>query len=70
MKILVILGAVAVAAGLVGLAHCVRVGYAIKREKPAPEVVRARLNRLLAVNLGSVGLAAIGLGMIVIGLVL
>ena len=43
MKILVILGAIAVVAGLVGLAHCVRVGYAIKREKPAPEVVRAQL---------------------------
>ena len=70
MTILVILGAVLVAAGLVGLAQCVRVGYAIKREKPTPDVARARLNRLLAINLGSVCLAAMGLGMIVIGLVL
>ena len=70
MALLVIFGAVLVAAGLVGLGYCVRVGYAIRREKPSPEVVRARLNRLLAVNLGSVALAAMGLAVLVIGLVL
>ncbi len=31
---------------------------------------RARLNRLLAINLGSVGLAALGLAMLVAGLML
>lgn len=68
--LLVILGALMVAAGLGGLAYCVRVGFAIRRDKPAPEIVRDRLQKLVAINLGSVALAALGLGVIVVGLVL
>jgi len=70
MTILIIAGAILVAAGLFGLGFCIRTGYAIKREKPDPDEVRARLNRLLAINLGSVGLAALGLAMLVAGLML
>ena len=33
-------------------------------------IIRARLTRLLAINLGSVGLAALGLAMLVAGLML
>lgn len=70
MTLLVILGGLMVAAGLFGLGYCVRTGYVIRREKPAPEVVHARLRRLLAINFGSVGLAALGLGLMVVGLML
>ena len=70
MTILIIAGAILVAAGLFGLGFCIRTGYGIKREKPDPDEVRARLNRLLAINLGSVGLAALGLAMLVAGLML
>lgn len=70
MTILVILGAIMVAAGIAGLGHCIVTGYAIRREKPGPDEARARLNRLLVVNLGSVSLAALGLAVLVIGLVL
>ena len=70
MTALVILGAALVAAGLGGLGYCIRAGFAIRRDKPAPEVARAQLQRLVAVNLGSVGLAALGLALVVAGVML
>jgi hypothetical protein len=70
MMALTILGAAMVAAGLGGLGHCIREGYAVRRDKPAPDVARARLQRLVAINLGSVALAALGLGCVVLGLTL
>lgn len=70
MTLLVVLGGVLVAAGIAGLGYCIVTGYAIRREKPGPDVVRAQLNRLLVINLGSVSLAAMGLAVLVVGLVL
>lgn len=70
MTVLIIIGAIFVLAGLVGLGHCIRTGYAIRREKPDPEAARARLQRLVAVNLASVAGAALGLAMVVAGLAL
>lgn len=70
MTLLAILGAAMVAAGLVGLGHCIRTGFATRRDKPSPEAARARLQRLVAVNLASVALAAFGLALLVIGLTL
>ena len=68
--LLVILGGLMVLAGLGGLGYCIRAGLVIRRDKPDPETVRARLQGLVALNLGSVALAALGLGVIVVGLVL
>ena len=70
MTALVILGAVLAAAGLGGLGYCIRAGLAIRRDKPAPEVARAQLQRLVAVNLGSVALATLGLALLVAGVML
>lgn len=70
MIVLVVLGIILVLAGLGGLAHCIRTGYAIRREKPGPDAARARLQRLVAVNLASVAGAALGLAMVVVGLTL
>lgn len=70
MIALVVLGIVLVLAGLGGLVHCIRTGYAIRREKPAPDVARAQLQRLVAVNLASVAGAGLGLAMVVVGLTL
>jgi hypothetical protein len=70
MDILVILGVLIVGAGLLGLAHCIRAGYAIRREAPPPEAARARLQRLVAINLASVALAGVGLALVVAGLML
>jgi hypothetical protein len=70
MIAIVALGIVLVVAGLAGLAHCIRTGYAIRRDKPDADVARARLQRLVAVNLASVAMAGLGLAMVVIGLTL
>ena len=70
MTALVILGAVLAVAGLGGLGYCIRAGFAIRRDKPAPEVARAQLQRLVAVNLGSVALATLGLALLVAGVML
>lgn len=70
MTLVVILGGLLVALGLFGLGYCVRAGLRIRRDKPEPGTVNARLQQLVAINLGSVCLAALGLGLIVVGLVL
>ncbi len=70
MTLLVILGVVLVSASLAGLGYCIREGFRVRREKPAPEIARARLRRLVAVNLGSMGLAAFGLVCVVLGVIL
>jgi hypothetical protein len=70
MFLLPLLGGILVAAGLIGLTYCIREGFRIRRSGDAPEAMRARLQRLVAINLASVGLAALGLGLIVAGLTL
>ncbi len=70
MILLVIFGAALVIASLFGLGYCIREGFRVRREKPAPEAARARLQRLVAVNLGSMGLAALGLICVVVGVTL
>jgi hypothetical protein len=66
----VVLGGILVTLGLLGLAHCIREGYRVKARGGAPAEIHARLQRLVAVNLGSVALAALGLGLLVAGLTL
>jgi hypothetical protein len=70
MIILAYLGGLLVVLGLLGLAHCIREGFRIKARGGEPSEIHARLQRLVAVNLGSVGLAALGLGLVVAGLTL
>lgn len=70
MQSLVPLGIVITLAGLGGLGYCIAQGMRIRRANLPPQEIHARLHRLLAVNLGSVGLAALGLAILVMGLVL
>ena len=67
---IVVAGAVLVLAGLGGLAYCIRRGYAIRGAGLPAEEIRASLQRLIAINLASVGTAALGLALVVVGLVL
>lgn len=70
MTALVVLGVALTAAGIGGLAYCIFEGLRVKREKPEPQVVRARLQKLVAINLGAVALAALGLMAVVLGAML
>lgn len=67
---LIIAGSVLTVGGLGGLGYCIREGYRIRSAGLPSGEVQARLQRLIAVNLGSVGLAALGLALVVAGLML
>jgi hypothetical protein len=67
---LAVLGLILTVAGLAGIGYCIAQGFRIRGAGHAPEEVRRRLHRLVAVNLGSVALAGIGLGMLLIGILL
>ena len=70
MQDLARLGLFVTALGLAGLGWCIVQGFRIRRGGLGPQEIHARLHRLLAINLGSVGLAALGLAMLVAGLLL
>ena len=70
MPSLALLGLLLALVGLAGLGWCIVQGLRVRKAALPPAEVHARLHRLLAVNLGSVGLAALGLAILVAGLLL
>jgi hypothetical protein len=67
---MVVLGVIVVAAGVAGLTYCIQQGFAIRRAGLPPATANARLQRLVAINLGSVALAGLGLALVIVGLML
>lgn len=67
---LVIIGSIGVAAGIFGLGYCIREGFRVRKASLPPQEIHARLQKLVAVNLGSVAMAALGLAILVAGLML
>jgi hypothetical protein len=65
-----ILGGVMVATGMVGLTWCIYRGYRLARTGLPPAEMRAQLQRLVPVNLASVGIAALGLAVLLAGFLL
>ncbi len=70
MIALVVLGSLVTAAGIFGLGYCILAGFRIRKAGLPPQEIHARLQKLLAVNLGSVATAALGLAILVAGLML
>ncbi len=70
MEILVWLGAALTALGLVGLIACIVIVRRARREGLNDEDMRARLQRVIALNLGALALSALGLMMVVFGVML
>lgn len=70
MPALVVLGSLVTAAGIAGLGYCILAGFRIRKAGLPPAEITARLQKLLAVNLGSVATAALGLAILVAGLML
>lgn len=54
--------------GLVGLVWCIVLAMRARRAGGTAEEMRARLQRVVALNLGAMGLSALGLGCVVFGL--
>ena len=70
MQAILWIGAVFAAAGLVGLAWCIREGLRLRSPARKPEQVRGRLRMLNAINFASVAVGFIGLGMVAVGVIL
>ncbi len=70
MQGLLILGVAMVAAGLAALGYCIREAMAIRARRLEPEAARARLRRLVAINLAALGTAGLGLALVTVGLLL
>ena len=67
---LVIFGAVVTLIGLGLLIWCILLALRIRRAGGTDEEIRARLQKLVALNLGALGLSGLGLMMVVMGVVL
>jgi uncharacterized membrane protein len=70
MEVLVWIGTALTLAGLVLLMWCVREGVRAKRSSEDDDALRARLQRIVPVNLGALALSAIGLMMVMLGVFL
>jgi hypothetical protein len=55
-----------VAAGMVGLTWCIYRGYRLARTGLPAEEMRRQLQRLVPVNLASVGIAGLGLAVLLV----
>lgn len=70
MQILIWIGAVLSALGLLGVLWCIRKATWLKRVDPAEVDGQAELNRLMMVHMASICGAFLGLGVLVAGILL
>ncbi len=70
MEILVFIGAIVSAVGLVGLLYCISLALKAKRLKGDEEAMKAQLQKIVPLNMGALFLSVLGLMMVVIGVLL
>ncbi|SDJ79876.1 hypothetical protein [Aliiruegeria lutimaris] len=70
MEILIWIGAAISLTGLAGIIGCVVAVARAKRAQLEDEVMRAKLQKVVAWNLGSLFVSAIGLMMVIVGIFL
>lgn len=70
MEILIWIGAAISVAGLVGLVWCIVQVARAKREKLSDEDMRARIQKVVPINMAALFLSVIGLMLVVIGILL
>jgi hypothetical protein len=70
MVALIWAGVAATMAGLAGIVWCIVAVRRARAEGLDDATLRARLARIVAVNLGALGMSALGLGMVVAGILL
>lgn len=68
MQALVGIGVGLTLLGLAGLVWCIVLAVRAKRSGGSDAEIRARLQRVVLLNLGAMGLSALGLGAVVFGL--
>jgi len=57
-------------AGLALLGYCIHAAFAAKRARLDDAAMRARLQRIVAINMGALALSVLGLMCVVLGVVL
>lgn len=70
MEILIFAGSFVAFLGLLGLGYCIYLAFKAKRAGLPDEEMKARLQKIVALNMGAVFLSAFGLMMVVIGVML
>ncbi|MDP3960056.1 MAG: hypothetical protein Q8Q26_08360 [Pseudorhodobacter sp.] len=70
MQFLIPIGAALSLAGVAGLIWCIVQAVQARRAGLSDAGLRARLQRLVVVNLGALGVSALGLMLVVIGVLL
>ena len=70
MQYLVALGAVVSLVGVAGLGWCILLSLKARRESGSDEDLRARLQRVVVLNMAALGVSALGLMLVVTGIVL
>lgn len=70
MGILVMVGTAVTLAGLAGIVWCILAAMRARRAGLEDAELRARLQRIVAVNLGALALSALGLMLVVAGVLL
>ncbi|MCC6006957.1 MAG: hypothetical protein JJU40_04715 [Rhodobacteraceae bacterium] len=70
MGILTMIGTAVTLAGLGGILWCIVAAMRARRAGLSDEALRARLQKIVAVNLAALALSALGLGLVVAGVIL
>ena len=70
MEILVWIGAGLTLVGLLGLVWCIVLAIRARRSGLPDDEVRARLQRVVALNLGALAVSALGLMAVIVGIFL
>ena len=70
MEVLIPIGAVISVVGLIGLVICILRATRIRREGGSDDVVREKIQKLVALNMGSLFLSVVGLMFVVVGILL
>ncbi len=70
MEWLVWAGSALTLVGIAGLVQCIRLVVAARRAGLGDAALRARLQRIVALNFGALALSALGLGLVIVGVLL
>ena len=70
MEALIWIGTFCTCLGLVGLGLCIREAARARREDAGDEALKARLQKVVAWNLGALAISALGLMRVILGVVL
>ncbi len=70
MDILVYIGTILALLGLIGLGYCVVVALKARRAGLSDDEMKARLQNIVALNMGALLLSAFGLILVVVGVLL